>query len=142
MFHTWQMEIPSKEQQMLFLIKNLLQDKRRATFDEIIIQSLSAHFFSSKFLACLMLASSCRLPIVVNALFTSSTFICNTRLRLAYFKTLMLESNKIRNMRPFQNDCTHSKQHFKHLFVRQGRYLFRKLDFCNICAWAKILQYL
>ena len=41
--------------------------------------------------------------------FTSNTFISNTRLRLAYFETKISENNKIWTMRPFQNDCTHSK---------------------------------
>ena len=34
------------------------------------------------------------------------------RMRLGYFETKISENNDIWTMRPFQNDCTHSKQHF------------------------------
>ena len=41
--------------------------------------------------------------------FISNTFISNTRLRFAYFETRISKNNEIWIMRPFQNDCTHSK---------------------------------
>ena len=47
--------------------------------------------------------------IEIHAFFISNTYISNTRLRLAYFETRILENNGIWTMRLFQNDCTRSK---------------------------------
>ena len=45
----------------------------------------------------------------IHGYFASKTFLSNTRLSLAYFETRILEYIEIWTMRPFQNDCTHSK---------------------------------
>ena len=66
-----------------------------------------------------------------NFSFISNTLMRNIKAEIGV-ETLLLRNIEIWTMRPYKTDFTHSNYilHFKHLFVRSGKVIFRRIFQC------------